>query len=150
MGAGWAAGPADQPLPPQNVEVISPYLRGVLDIRWDNPVLLAGNTGFTVVGVNIWRSDVSDRGPFFRLNDFPLGGTFYRDQSSGSFTSTERVDWDTGWINRGGCAPNQRPWKFQTRFRWRFRKKPKLRMKLALRLTWRMQFRSPTLRKTSE
>lgn len=121
MGAGWAAGPADQPLPPQNAEVISPYLRGVLDIRWDNPALLAGNTAFTVVGVNIYRSDVSDRGPFFRINDFPLGGTFYRDQSSGSFSATEQVqpeviDWDSGWINKGHCQPNERKWRLVTKY----------------------------------
>lgn len=114
MVAGWSALPVDQPLPPQNVEVISPYLRGVLDIRWDNPALLARNATFTIVGVNIWRSDVSDRGPFYRLNDFPLGGTFYRDQTSGSFTSVERVDWGSGWLNKGGCKPNERLWRLKT------------------------------------
>lgn len=121
MGAGWAAGPSDQPLPPQNVEVLSPYLRGVLDLRWDNPALLSKNTAFTVVGVNIYRSDVSDRGPFFRINDFPLGGSFYRDQTSGSFTSTEDthpevVNWETGWINKEHCQPNERKWRLKTRY----------------------------------
>jgi len=114
MSAGWAAGPADQPLPPQNVEVISPYLRGVLDLRWDNPALLARNASFIIVGVNIWRSDVSDRGPFCRLNEFPLGGTFYRDQTSGAFTSTETIDWESGWLNKGGCKPNERLWRLKT------------------------------------
>lgn len=117
MVAGWAPGAADQPLPPQNAEVISPYLQGVLDIRWDDPSILAGNAAYQVIGVNIWRSDVSDRGPFFRLNEFPLGGTFYRDQSSvASFFQTEIVDWETGWLARGECAANTRRWRFKTKF----------------------------------
>jgi hypothetical protein len=116
MSAGWIPD-ADQPLPPQNVEVLSPYLRGVLDIRWDNPALLGGNTAYDIVGVNIWRSDVSDRGPFFRLNDFPLGGTYYRDQTStGAFSSAEVIDWDSGWMNRGDCSPNERKWRFKTQY----------------------------------
>ncbi|MHC4780418.1 MAG: hypothetical protein ACYTFG_17750, partial [Planctomycetota bacterium] len=116
MSVGWSPAPTDQPLPPQNAEVISPYIQGVLDIRWDDPATLAKNGVFQIVGVNIWRSDVSDRGPYFRINDFPLGGTFYRDQSSGSFTSTEVIDWDTGWINRGDCKPNDRMWRFRTKY----------------------------------
>ena len=116
MAAGWSAAPTDQPLPPQNAEVLSPYIQGVLDIRWDDPSTLAKNGVFQIVGVNIWRSDVSDRGPYFRINDFPLGGTFYRDQSSGSFTSNEVIDWENDWINRGVCMANQRKWRFRTKY----------------------------------
>jgi len=110
MVAGWTPGPADQPLPPQNVEVLSPFVPGVLDLRWDNPAILARNTVHTVLGVNIWRSDVSDRGPFFRLNDFPLGGGFYRDQTTSAIVGGEVISWSTSWISKGD-APNDRRWE---------------------------------------
>jgi len=113
MTTGWAAGPADQPAPPQNVEVLSPFTIGVLDLRWDDPSLLARNTSFTVVGVNIWRSDVSDRGPFSRINEIPVGGGFYRDQTTSLAVSGETIDWATSWISKGD-APNDRRWVFRT------------------------------------
>jgi hypothetical protein len=115
MVAGWVPGATDIPLPPQNAEVLSPYIQGVLDIRWDNPALLAHNSVYTVVGVNIWRSDVSDRGPFFRINEFPIGGTFYRDQTSvGSFSTTDVINWETDWLARGECSANTRRFRFRT------------------------------------
>ena len=46
MAAGWSGGPADQPAPPQNVEILSPFEVGILDIRWDNPAPLARNGPF--------------------------------------------------------------------------------------------------------
>lgn len=111
-GAGWGPGPGDQPLPPQNGSAVSPYTPGILDIRWDDPSLLAGNARYTVVGVNIYRSDVSDRGPFYRINEFPIGGTFYRDATQNVLV-TEVVDWNSAWLYKGD-APNDRRWVFQT------------------------------------
>jgi len=105
--------PDPPPLPPQNGEVVNPYIFGILDLRWDNPALLAGNSLYTVVGVNVYRSDVSDRGPFFRLNEFPVGGTFYRDLTETILINREAIPWDTGWTARGD-APNDRRWTLQT------------------------------------
>lgn len=110
---GWAAGPSDQPIPPQNGQVVSAFMPGVLDVRWDDPALLTGNTAFTVVGVNIYRSDVSDRGPYFRVNEFPVGSMFYRDQTDNVIIQREVVDWNRAWVSRGD-APNNRRWTFRT------------------------------------
>lgn len=110
---GWVPGAADQPLPPTNGTVVSPFLPGVLDIRWDNPALLAGNSNYHVVGVNLYRSDVSDLGPYFRLNEFPIGAMFYRDQTE-LVPVTEVIDWASGWDYKAD-APNDRRWVFRVR-----------------------------------
>jgi len=109
----WTPGQADQPIPPQNVEVVSPFVVGVLDIRWDNPAILARNAIYNVVGVNIYRSDVSDRGPFFRINEFPVGGTFFRDRTD-NIQVRESVRWDHDWVFKAD-APNDRRWVFRTK-----------------------------------
>ena len=114
MTAGWDVSPTAQPLPPQNGQVVSPFEKGVLDVRWDSPAILAGNSGFTVVGVNVYRSDVSDRGPFFRVNEYPIGGTFLRDRTENVFISREVISWDS-WMFKGN-APNDRRWQFITQF----------------------------------
>jgi len=116
MTAGWDATTTQYPLPPQNGVVVTPFTKGVHDIRWDNPALLAGNTPYSVVGVNIYRSDASDRGPFHRLNEFPLGGSFYRDRNDYRLVVREVVDWDSGWVFKGD-KPNVRRWQFRTRNR---------------------------------
>lgn len=110
--AGWSSG-AGQPIPPQNGQVVSSFERGSLDVRWDNPALLGLNTSFNVIGVNVYRSDVSDRGPYHRVNEYPVGGGFYRDRTENVFISRERVDWNTAWRFRGD-APNDRRWVFRT------------------------------------
>jgi len=85
---------------------------GVWDLRWDDPSLLARNAAWVVVGVNIYRSDVSDLGPFYRINEFPVGGGFYRDITQNARTM-ETVDWATGWISKGD-SPNDRRWVLKT------------------------------------
>ena len=101
---GWDPSGA-YPAPPRNVFAISPYLPGVVDVRWDDPAILGANTNWIVVGVNVYRSDASDRGPYRRLNVFPVGGTFYRDSSRLVPIRGETVPWETGW-NARGDAPN--------------------------------------------
>jgi len=111
----WAPALGEYPTPPINGAVMSPYIQGAQDIRWDNPALLTSNTSFNVVGVNIYRSDVSDRGPFVRINDAPVGGSFYRDYTDNILVSKEIIPWDTGWQFKGD-APNNRQWIFWTRY----------------------------------
>ena len=113
MPEGWDPGPSDQPLPPQNGQVVNPFVKGILDIRWDDPALLAGNSLYTVVGVNVYRSDASDRGPYFRLNSIPVGGGFYRDLTDMIPIHREVIPWDSGWVSRGD-APNVRRWTLRT------------------------------------
>src|SRR5690349_15742828 len=75
----WVAGPGVCPVAPLNPQVVHAFFKGVLDIRWDPPAIIAKNTPFDVVGANIYRSDTSERGPYIRINAEPIGGTFYRD-----------------------------------------------------------------------
>jgi hypothetical protein len=113
MATGWEVGPSDSPLPPQNLQVLSAYQHGVLDIRWDDPSVLAGNARFSIVGVNVYRSDASDRGPYHRINEYPVGGQFYRDRTDFEFVPRETIPWASGWLNRGD-APNDRRWRLRT------------------------------------
>lgn len=114
MATGWEPIAGGQPLAPLNGQATSPFIQGVLDLRWDDPKLLSGNTPFVVVGVNIYRSDVSDRGPYFRINEFPVGGGFYRDRTDNVLISKEVVDWNTAWQFKAN-APNDRRWVFKTK-----------------------------------
>ena len=106
---------ADFPIAPYNGEVVSPLLqRGILDVRWDNPAILSANTPWTVLGVNIYRSDVGEFGPYHRLNPYPLGGSFYRDFVDNVLITQEIIPWNNGWRFRGE-APNDWPWVLCTR-----------------------------------
>lgn len=98
-----------------NVMVVSPFEKGMLDIRWDDPTLLGANTVYNVLGVNIYRSDASDRGPYRRINSFPVGGTFFRDFTDVALVANEVIPWETGWQSRGD-APNVRRWTLCTRY----------------------------------
>jgi len=111
MTAGWD--PVNGPSPPENVQVVTDYQIGVLDIRWDDPSILQKNTAYQIVGVNVYRSDVSDRGPYHRINPYPLGGTFFRDQTENEKVVNEVVQWDSSWVNRGESA-NSRRWMLRT------------------------------------
>ena len=95
-----------------NGQVIPTYQIGILDIRWDSPGLIASNSQFTVVGVNVYRSETSDRGPYYRLNEFPVGGNFWRDYTQ-NVVINELVNWDTAWQHKGD-KPNDRKWTFRT------------------------------------
>lgn len=112
MAAGWETAGA-VPLPPKNTQVVSPFQRGMLDLRWEDPAILARNSGFQIVGVNIYRSEASDRGPFRRINEFPVGGTFYRDRTDYQRIVKEAVLWDSSWVFKGD-KPNSRSWVFKT------------------------------------
>lgn len=98
-----------------NVMVVSPFGKGVLDVRWDDPSLIGGNTEFSIVGVNVYRSIASDRGPFKRLNAYPVSGTFFRDYTDVALITKEVIPWDGGWQSKGD-APNLARWTFKTRY----------------------------------
>ena len=102
-------------MPPFNVEAHSPLIIGIMDIRWDNPALLSANTSWDVLGVNIYRSDSGEVGPYFRLNGYPLGSMFYRDYTNNATISSELIDWNTSWMYKGD-SPNTSRWIFKTRF----------------------------------
>lgn len=74
------------------------------------------NSAWTIVGVNIYRSDSGERGPYIRVNKIPLGTLFYRDRTDIRRVHDEIVAWDGSWIYRGD-APNDPIWRFRTQFR---------------------------------
>ena len=74
------------PAPPLNVFLESGFMPGVYNLRWDDPTMLALNSRFTVVGVNVYRSIDSEFGPYERITQLPVGATFWRDQ-----TNTEQI-----------------------------------------------------------
>jgi hypothetical protein len=104
-------GSGGYPVPPVNSYVTSPMFKGALDIHWGDPSGISGNSGWNIVGVNIYRSEGSDLGPFKRLNVTPLGGGFYRDIIANE-TITETIPWG-GWEAKGD-APSRRRWIFRT------------------------------------
>jgi hypothetical protein len=113
---GWDIQLGDNPLPPINPMVVnSMMIPGALDIRWDDPALLVRNSKYTIVGVNIYRSDVSDRGPYFGpINEFPVGGGFYRDRTDIQLIENELVPWNSPSWRFKGNAPNNRKYVFCT------------------------------------
>lgn len=73
--------PYSLPLGPKNVNVTSPYLIGVIDIRWDNPNVYAEHSGLDILGVNVYRSYDNPEGPYTKINVTPVGALYYRDQT---------------------------------------------------------------------
>lgn len=100
------------PLPPQNPMVTTPFVKGQLHLRWDNPALLSNNSNFTVLGVNVYRSNANSRGPFIRINSNPVGAQVYQDLTNYELI-TETIDFNTGW-NFKGDGPNHREWQIRT------------------------------------
>jgi hypothetical protein len=99
------------PLPPINVFVLSPFVNGILDIRWDDPKLIPENTQFrAILGVNIYRSFDSEAGPYTKLNPEPLGVGVYRDKTTNTPIENEAVATLDPGLNPQG------EWRFKTRF----------------------------------
>ena len=80
-----------KPLPPNNIFVTNPYIPGTLDIRWDNPLEVSDNTQWTILGVNIYRSEDSEGGPYHKINTTPIETLSYRDQTNNSVVVDEDV-----------------------------------------------------------
>lgn len=73
--------PPTLPLGPKSVHVTSPYLIGVIDIRWDNPGVYAEHNGLDMLGVNIYRCYDTPNGTYEKINDYPVGSLYYRDET---------------------------------------------------------------------
>lgn len=74
------------------------------------------NSRWNIIGVNVYRSDTGDRGPYFRVNKVPLGSEFFRDRTDIVLVENEVVDWSWGWVYKGD-APNMNLWRLRTRYR---------------------------------
>ncbi len=106
------------PLPPLNVFLTSGFEPGVIDLRWDDPSILVGNSPFCVLGVNIYRSFDSEFGPFYRISDLLVGSTFWRDRTDNELIVDEDVS--KQFILRGSSASaagqDAPRWVFKTLF----------------------------------
>jgi hypothetical protein len=92
---------------------VSPFLKGEIDVRWDDPSLQHGNEGWIIRGVNIYRSSNSDRGPYRRVNIVPVGGSFYRDRIA-TWTVHEEEVQPYQWFSKGDHTED--PYKFKTKY----------------------------------
>jgi len=101
--------PVSLPLPPKNVHITSPYLIGVLDIRWDNPAAIPYNSGLNVLGVNVYRCFDTPAGEYTKINVSPLSAKSVRDQTSEVFVEREDV---LNRLNPGNNA--EKKWFFHT------------------------------------
>lgn len=79
------------PLPPLNVHCQAGYEKDIVDVRWSRPTDLQANSRFSIVGVNVYRSFDSEYGPYFRLNNVPVGCEFWRDRTRVSVAMLEDV-----------------------------------------------------------
>lgn len=74
------------------------------------------NSRWNIVGVNIYRSDTGERGPYFRVNRVPVQTLFYRDRTDIVEEPSEVIPWNGGWVFRGD-SPNNKGWRIRTRHR---------------------------------
>jgi hypothetical protein len=84
------------PAPPLNVFMKSGFHPGVFDLMWDDPSQLALNSRFSLLGVNVYRAFDSEFGPFERITDFPIGSTYWRDQTNNVLILEEDVS--QNWV----------------------------------------------------
>lgn len=90
------------PLPPLNLFLTGWFRPGVFDLVWDNPAILALNSRYQLLGVNIYRSFDSEFGPFNRITELPICSTFWRDQTDNELIIEEDVS--NQFILRGECS----------------------------------------------
>jgi len=123
---GWNPSAGEWPYPPANGTSMAAFVGTAIDLRWDDPSTLntgggpscpgKSNSQWTIVGVNVYRSDTGERGPYIRVNKVPVGGTFYRDRTDLVLVEDEIVDWQWGWIYKGD-APNLAIYRLRTHHR---------------------------------
>ena len=79
------------PVAPLNLFLKGGVQPGVFDLQWDDPAQLSLNAGFSLVGVNVYRSFDSEYGPFERITQLPVGSMFWRDQTDNVLVPDENV-----------------------------------------------------------
>jgi hypothetical protein len=80
------------PVAPLNLFLTSGWQPGSFDLQWDEPSILALNSRFRVLGVNIYRSFDSEYGPFTRLTDFLVQTTYWKDRTDIEFVTEDVTD----------------------------------------------------------
>lgn len=128
MTTGWEPSADQFPWPPQNGAAMSAYHSTDTDLRWDDPRNIEtgptlpnsgctgrSNTQWSILGVNIYRSDTGEQGPYFRVNAVPVGALFYRDRTNVVQVVREIIPWNGGWVFKGDNA-NSKTWRLRTRY----------------------------------
>lgn len=103
------------PLPPLNVFLTSGYTPGVFNLTWDDPSILALNSRYKILGVNIYRSFDSEYGPYERISELLVCSTFWRDQTNNELIVEEDVS--NQFILREECSASGSDaprWVFKT------------------------------------
>lgn len=75
------------------------------------------NSDWEIIGVNVYRSDTGERGPYFRVNRIPIMTNFYRDRTGIVEVPAEIVDWNTGWVFRGSAPNLPKTWRIRVKNR---------------------------------
>lgn len=84
--------PKSLPYAPKSVQITSPFLVGVIDIRWDNPASYIENDGLEVLGVNVYRAFDAPQGNYEKINpDLPVSVLYYRDETNKVLVEQEDV-----------------------------------------------------------
>jgi len=101
--------PKSLPLPPRSVNVTSPYLIGVIDVRWDNPAAYFQNNGLQVLGVNVYRALDAPQGTYELATQQPISSLSWRDQTQEVLVTQEDA---LSRLNPGENA--EKTWFFHT------------------------------------
>lgn len=129
MATGWETTADQFPWPPANGTAASAFHSTDTDLRWDDPRNIEtgptipntencvgkSNTQWSILGVNIYRSDTGEQGPYFRVNSVPVGALFYRDRTNVVQVVREIIPWNGGWVFKGDNA-NSKTWRLRTRY----------------------------------
>ena len=114
--AGNGSRPLSLPRAPKSVDVTSPYMAGVLDVRWDNPAEYPEHNGLSVHGVHVYRCFDTPYGQYERLTSAPVSALFFRDTTQEVLTQEDalsRLDPGnnpkTEWVVRTLHKPLVRP-----------------------------------------
>lgn len=78
------------PAPPLNL-FMSSNTKGMINLQWDDPSILALNSRFQILGVNVYRSFDSEFGPYRRITELPVGSTYWLDQTDNELIVDEDV-----------------------------------------------------------
>jgi len=111
--SGQGVGALSLPYAPKSLDVTSPFLVGVIDVRWDNPAVYTQNNGLTVLGVNVYRTFDSPDSAYTLLNTTgPVSALYYRDQ-----TQEIQVFQEDGLPNLTPGTGPRREWVIKTQNR---------------------------------
>lgn len=88
---------------------------GVYDLRWTDPSILTGNSGFCLIGTNLYRSFDSEYGPYHRVTDLPQGSLFWQDRTDNELVIEEDVTDQVVMAGHSGSHPQDPRYVYKVR-----------------------------------